>query len=381
MLTRDDFVKFFSTRKQVAASTLKNRVAFLFKHDEARKTYLFHVIALINTKAGKIVEADARQKFQAAAVRARNKSKKQSLDNAIKNSNDDFTRWDIASDRKNIQSFARDLQRAMMLACYVYQPALRSDWSTLKITSAAVNRLDPKQNWIHVLRGGRIRLLMNDFKNAKSFGKHIIEVENVHLKRYLKYWTDLLGRLLGSKPEHLFIYQLSPVKDVILISTTREAFSKAVARNSDKIFNRPQTANSFRHAWKKKIQEDPAYQRMTQAERQALHHKLFTESSQAERASGRAYAVLSSDTSTDIANLFLVLSSIALAQQKLLSMIKSIGDDALLFSVLEAAFSYLGNLCYIFLETNARQLLDSTSCDHAGVRSTKSRSRSWNAGI
>lgn len=116
-----------------------------------------------------------------------------------------------------------------------------------------MNRLDPKQNWIHVLRGGRIRLLMNDFKNAKSFGKHIIEVENVHLKRYLKYWTDLLGRLLGSKPEHLFIYQLSPVKDVILISTTREAFSKAVARNSDKIFNRPQTANSFRHAWKKKF--------------------------------------------------------------------------------------------------------------------------------
>ncbi|KAG7383022.1 hypothetical protein PHYPSEUDO_004070 [Phytophthora pseudosyringae] len=116
---------------------------------------------------------------------------------------------------------------------------------------------------------------MNDFKNVKTFGKHIIEIDNVHLKRYLKYWIDLLGRLLGSKPERLFIYQLSPVKEVKLISTTRDAFGKAVARNSEKLFDRPQTVNSFRHAWEKKFQEDPAYQSMTQAERQALHHKLL----------------------------------------------------------------------------------------------------------
>jgi len=33
--------------------------------------------------------------------------------------------------------------------------------------------------------------------------------------------------------------------------------------------------NSLRHAWEKKIQEDPEYQRMTQGDRQALHHKLL----------------------------------------------------------------------------------------------------------
>ncbi|KAE8887360.1 hypothetical protein PF005_g13324 [Phytophthora fragariae] len=340
MLTQDNFVKFFATGKKIAATTLKNRVSFLFKQyrdiggnandlsylnsyskvirhinesksDEARKTYLFHTLALLNTKSGKIVGDDARQKFQVAAIRAREKSKKQSLDNVATNKqqinfvsidgltrqletkihelfaeydmshkaakiNDaDYAKWDIESDRKNIRSFARELQRLMMLACYCYQPALRSDCSTLKITSAAVNRLDPKTNWIQVLRGGRIRLIMNDFKNIKTFGKQTIEVENIHLKRYLKYWIDLLGRLLGSKAEHLFIYQLSPVKPVKLISTTREAFSKAFSRNSDKFFNRPQTVNSMRHAWEKKFQEDPAYQHMTQAERQAFHHKLL----------------------------------------------------------------------------------------------------------
>ncbi|KAG7375494.1 hypothetical protein PHYPSEUDO_001017 [Phytophthora pseudosyringae] len=341
MLTQDDFVKMLSTGKKLAASTIKNRVSYLYKQyrqiggnandlsylssyskvirhinessksDEGRKTYIFHVISLIGTKAGKIVSDDARRKYQAAAQRAREKSKKQSLDNvatdkqqinyvsidgltrqletkihelfadyempyqATKISEADFAKWSIESDRKDIKSFARELQRCVMLACYCYQPALRSDWSTLNITSAAINRLDVEHNWIQVLRGGRIRLIMNNFKNVKTFGRHIIEVDNVHLKRYLKYWIDLLGRLLGTKPERLFIYQLSPLKEVKLISTTRDAFGKAVARNSEKLFDRPQTVNSFRHAWEKKFQEDPAYQSMTQAERQALHHKLL----------------------------------------------------------------------------------------------------------
>ncbi|ETP00230.1 hypothetical protein F441_22349 [Phytophthora nicotianae CJ01A1] len=340
MLSRDDFVKFLSSGKKIAATTLKNRAGFLFKQyrdiggnaddlsylnsyskvirhinengsEEVRKTYLFHVVALLNTKAGKVVDAETRQKIIAASIRLRNKSKKQSLHNiatdkqqsnfisiygmtgqletyihklfadydmshkSTKISDDDFVKWNIPSDRKNIKSFARDLQRCMMLACYVYQPALRSDWPTLKITSAAVKRLDDKQNWIQVLRGGRIRLIMNDFKNVKSFGKHTIEVENVHLKRYLRYWINLLERLLGSEPEHLFIYQLSPVKEVKLISTTRHTFGKAISRNSEKIFNKPQSVNSFRHAWEIKFQQDPAYRYMTQAERQALHNKLL----------------------------------------------------------------------------------------------------------
>jgi predicted protein tyrosine phosphatase len=341
MLTQDDFVKMLSTGKKLAASTIKNRVSYLFKQyrhiggnandlsylnsyskvirhinessksDERRKTYIFHVISLVGTKAGKIVSDDARQKYQSAAQRAREKSKKQSLENVAtdkqhlnyvsidgltrqletkihelfaeyemnykdaKISDADFAKWNIESDRKNVITFARELQRCVMLAAYCYQPALRSDWSTLKITSAAVNRLDPNLNWIQILRGGRIRLHLNDFKNRKTFGKHIIEVDSPHLKRYLKYWITLLERLLGNKPEYLFIYQLSPVKEVKLISNTREAFSKAIARNSEKLFNKPQTVNSLRHAWEKKIQEDPEYQRMTQGNRQALHHKLL----------------------------------------------------------------------------------------------------------
>ncbi|ETL78054.1 hypothetical protein L917_21077 [Phytophthora nicotianae] len=110
MLSRDDFVKFLSSGKKIAATTLKNRAGFLFKQyrdiggnaddlsylnsyskvirhinengsEEVRKTYLFHVVALLNTKAGKVVDAETRQKIIAASIRLRNKSKKQSLHN------------------------------------------------------------------------------------------------------------------------------------------------------------------------------------------------------------------------------------------------------------------------------------------------------------
>lgn len=341
MLTKDNFAAMLSASKKLAATTIKNRASYLFKQyrqiggnaddlsylnnynkvvrhinestesDEGRKTYLWHVVSLINTEAGKIVSDDARGKYQEAAQRAREKSKTQSLDNtatdkqqenyvsideltkqleakisdlfagyemsheAAKISDADFAKWNIESDRRDIRSFSRELQRCVMLACYCYQPALRSDWSTLKITSAAVNRLDPKLNWIQFLRGGRIRLHMNDFKNRSTFGKYIVEVENAHLKKLLKYWINLLERLLGGKPEYLFIYQLSPLLEVKLVSNARAAFSKAIARNSEKIFSKPQSVNSLRHAWEKKIQSDPAYHYMTQAERQALHNKLL----------------------------------------------------------------------------------------------------------
>lgn len=340
MFTKDSFVAMLSQNSKLSALTIRNRASFLFKqyreigdnagdlsyinrysevikhindsakNDEGRKTYLFHVIGLFNTDAGKVIDDDTRKKFLDAAQLARERSKKQSLENvatpkqqtnyvsiddltiqleskiqqlfadyglkqSTKISNADFAKWDIGSDRKNIKSFARELQRCIMLACYCYQPALRSDWSTLRVSSGALKSLDPSKNWIQILRNGRIRLVMNDFKNVASFGKHIIDVESARLKRHLKYWINLLERLLEKKPEYLFIYQLSPILDVKLVSNSREAFAKAIARNSVKLFDKPQTVNSFRHAWEKKIQDDSSYQGMTQAQRQTQHSKLL----------------------------------------------------------------------------------------------------------
>ncbi|GMF31669.1 unnamed protein product [Phytophthora lilii] len=144
---------------------------------EGTKTKLFHILFLIDSKAGKNIDATAKKQYRAAATRARNLSMARTVENiatpeqvamflsvsdmrkqltdgidalfaeygmdktAKKVSADEFARWDIVSDRKNIKSFARDYQKLLMLACYILQPPLRSDWSSLEITSAAITKL------------------------------------------------------------------------------------------------------------------------------------------------------------------------------------------------------------------------------------------------
>jgi hypothetical protein len=340
MLTRDDFVKMLTTGKPLAEATIRARSSYLFKlyrdigngaddlswmnqyskvikhvneskSMEARKTKLFHILSLLDSKAGKGVDATAKKQFRAAATRARNQSMTRTAENfatkdqldmyvpladmtkqldegftrlfteydmpltAKKISNDDFEKWDIPSDRKNIKSFARDLQKLLMLACYVYQPPLRSDWSTLEITSAAINKLSNDKNWLQVLRGGRIRIIMNKFKNIKHMGAQSVEVDSPVLKRYLRYWIDLLTRLSGSSPNQLFIWRLSPDKTVQMSTTNRESFGKALSRASEGTLSKRQTVNSFRHAYEIALQRDPKYQNLTVAARDRAHGQLL----------------------------------------------------------------------------------------------------------
>ncbi|GMF63120.1 unnamed protein product [Phytophthora fragariaefolia] len=137
------------------------------KSAEGSKTKLFHILYLVDSKAGKDVDAQAKKQYRAAATRARNQSMKDTAHNvatpeqiamyvsvedmtkqldeafakmfadyeipgdAKKISGDDYAKWDISLDRKNIKSFALDYQKLLMLACYILVPPLRSDWSSL----------------------------------------------------------------------------------------------------------------------------------------------------------------------------------------------------------------------------------------------------------
>jgi len=340
MLTKDDFVKMITTGKPLSEATIKGRASYLFKlyrdvgngaddlswmnqyskvvkharegkSAEGSKTKLFHILYLVDSKAGKDIDAVAKKQYRAAATRARNQSMKSTVENiatpeqiamylsvadmttqldqgmtklfadyelpanAKKISNDDFTKWDIPSDRKNIKSFARDFQKHLMIACYVLQPALRSDWSTLEYTTMAINKLRADQNWIQFLRGGRIRIAMNKFKNVRHMGAQVVEIESPLLKRYLRYWVDLFTRLNGSAPKQLFIWRLSPDKAVQMSTVNRESFAKALTRASDGILSKRQTVNSFRHAHEIALQRDGNYQDMTVGERDRAHGKLL----------------------------------------------------------------------------------------------------------
>ncbi|GMF27660.1 unnamed protein product [Phytophthora fragariaefolia] len=110
MLTRDDFVKVILTGKPLSEATIKGRASYLIKlyrglgneaddlillnqyskvikharegkSAEGSKTKLFHILYLVDSKAGKGIDAPAKKQYRAAATRARNPSMKDTAHN------------------------------------------------------------------------------------------------------------------------------------------------------------------------------------------------------------------------------------------------------------------------------------------------------------
>ncbi|GMF31667.1 unnamed protein product [Phytophthora lilii] len=106
-------------------------------------------------------------------------------------------------------------------------------------------------------------------------GAQVVDVDSPDLERMIRYWIDLLTRLTGSAPTQLFIWRLAADKNVILSSTNRDSFSKALSRASEGILSKLQTVNSFRHAHAIALQRDSPYGDMTVGERDRAHGKLL----------------------------------------------------------------------------------------------------------
>ncbi|RLN95777.1 hypothetical protein BBJ28_00020628 [Nothophytophthora sp. Chile5] len=338
MLTKTDFEAMLRAGKPLSDATIKTRVYYIWKlyrdiGDNAKdlsflgnsrvlikyirespkvdvqKTRFFHVLSMLETPAGKVVPVAIKKSYRETANRLRDQARLESMDNIMpekaeenyitlseantrlerslialfdsykitrsaKISVGDFDRWNVVSDRKNIKTFARDLQRHILMAVYIWQPSLRSDWGTLEVSSAAANRLDVKKTWLQVLRGGRIRIIMNQYKNAKSMGQQTIEITNPKLRVYLKLWLDLIKRIMGAPISHVFWYELTATAEPKL-NSVRCTLTKPIVRASEQILSAKMTVNSFRHAWEMSIQAAPEYQRATQAERTEMHRQLL----------------------------------------------------------------------------------------------------------
>ncbi|KAE8910454.1 hypothetical protein PF005_g25124 [Phytophthora fragariae] len=108
MLAKEDFVKMITTGKPLSEATIRGRAAYLFKlyrdvangaddlllmnqyskvikharegkSAEGGKTKLFHILYLVDSKAGKSIYATAKKQYRAAATRARNQSMKDTV--------------------------------------------------------------------------------------------------------------------------------------------------------------------------------------------------------------------------------------------------------------------------------------------------------------
>ncbi|KAE8973096.1 hypothetical protein PF010_g26040 [Phytophthora fragariae] len=71
----------------------------------------------------------------------------------------------------NATLFAKEMERIALMACNTLQPALRADWSTLRLTST-LRSIPDQGNWLYFKKAGRLftfRVVMQDFKTAGTW--------------------------------------------------------------------------------------------------------------------------------------------------------------------------------------------------------------------
>lgn len=105
-------------------------------------------------------------------------------------------------------------------------------------------------------------------------GNQIIEIESLKLKQFIRYWINLIGRVIDGSPQHLFWYKLTAVKPAKL-NTSRENLIKAISGASEQILDPHLSVNSLRHMWEMSMQSTIEYQRGTIAKKAEMHRKLL----------------------------------------------------------------------------------------------------------
>ncbi len=168
-----------------------------------------------------------------------------------------------------------DLQQATIIACYLLMPALRNDFGQLIIANK-LSGLSNDLNYIYI-RGNQMRIILNKYKTAPQYGKQDIKITDKDLIARLKDWIKQSREFAISKgqanPEYLFYYRFN--KQTGLAHLSPISLQTAIPDMAEKIIGVRMSINGFRTLWETTFQLDPTYQRMTNAEQQAIHKSML----------------------------------------------------------------------------------------------------------
>lgn len=178
---------------------------------------------------------------------------------------------------KNIFTFAKQLQDITLLACYIWQPPIRNNYSGLILTHKSIGLTNDK-NWIQLKKRkdsklSDMNLILNNFKNSKYMGKTTIKVMP-KLADLMSIWISLLDLIYSDKVVKPFQYTINSRGKVQLIEYVQTT-SRTIPRISEKLFGRPLTINDYRHIAESALQTSDEYKNMTLAERKAKHGEML----------------------------------------------------------------------------------------------------------
>jgi hypothetical protein len=169
----------------------------------------------------------------------------------------------------DLVKFAHDFQELVYLGAYLFQPALRSNYGTMRITTKST-RLDESHNYLYK-RGSTMALLMRNYKNSKSMG-YVRIPARAEFKQLIDIWLSLL-KIINPKPVGLMHYKITNTEIRWLDSDA--AVTNNIRAIANKWLGRAFTINAFRKLWETSIQTDPTYQNLTVREKTEIHKEML----------------------------------------------------------------------------------------------------------
>lgn len=185
---------------------------------------------------------------------------------------DNFTEYQDLLEKTAIDSFdnmsVKEALTKFMLYITVRYP-IRLELYNLPIMRVKKN-MDPNNNYFYITNK-KMEIIMNSFKNVKSFGKTIILIDKEDeqvIKEYLKFLTEN-----GIKQVNLIE---NVIKDDIL-PMTRSTYTRKLQLELNKLFKSKKnlTMNSIRDSYETHLMNSENYKKMTNNERQILHNRLL----------------------------------------------------------------------------------------------------------
>lgn len=128
--------------------------------------------------------------------------------------------------------------------------------------------MDENKNYLYIT-ARKIEIIMNSFKNVKSFGKTIISIEKEDdkvIREYLKFLTRN-----EIKHSNLLLNYYSGVDTFNSV----ESYFRVLKKLLKKTFNKDITTNDIRQSYETKLMNSEEYKTMTNLEKTKLHNRLL----------------------------------------------------------------------------------------------------------
>lgn len=175
----------------------------------------------------------------------------------------------------NIYNFAKKFQQLAIMACYVYQPAIRNNFGLMKPTfqkKVAIKDTEYNYYWIDK-RNKKTYIIMNNYKNVAYMGTgYMLEVD-IRLQNVLTNWLELLQSIYPSF-NYIFYYSISS-DGKIKHSDNQSTIGRTIPRIFEKYSGKALSINDLRHIHENEIQKSDEYKNATVAQREKMHAQLL----------------------------------------------------------------------------------------------------------